>query len=53
MLSSDKSEKDKNSWRMCAVITLKLCIAARVPILAESDYVRLRDTSARYDYYLK
>lgn len=32
MLRSEK--EDKNSWKMCAVITLKLCLAARVPVLA-------------------
>jgi hypothetical protein len=36
---------------MCAVITLKLCISARVPVLAENDYQRLKDTPARFEYY--
>ena len=49
MLRSEK--EDKNSWKMCAVITLKLCLTARVPVLAENDYIRLKDSPAKFEFY--
>jgi hypothetical protein len=51
MLTSTK--ENKNDWRMCAVITLKLCITARVPILDVNEYPKLKDTPARFGYYYK
>lgn len=34
MLRGDEKDESKNEWRLCAIITLKLCLTYKVPILS-------------------
>lgn len=53
MLKREKDEKDDQTRRMCAIIILKLCIIARVPVLTDEEHEALKDSPARFNFFFK